>query len=294
MPCGRRRRRWDCRGTWSRPLTRHQQGSRDAAGLAALVQRSLPAVEAADRRGVPGRSRGNPAGPAHRDRTARPVRPPDHAEPVDGPRHPPTAGDLGTRPATVRQPGRHHRPAAAAAGRPRAVLPPRHRVDRYPRHRPLRRRNTMTATPALTTDLQRQVLLLEDDLRARVAADPDLEGRWKQEHQRAIEQGTHGGVLGRLARRPGHPGGGRVGADQRVHPLLRGQRAGRAGLDRGPGTPPPGSPRRPVGVLPRPPRGHRPRVAPVSDRLPRRACPRPRRWSTRTPRCTWSHRPVTR
>jgi hypothetical protein len=44
----------------------------------------------------------------------------------------------------------------------------------------------MTATPALTTDLQRQVLTLEDDLRARVAADSDLEGRWKQEHQRAL------------------------------------------------------------------------------------------------------------
>jgi hypothetical protein len=46
----------------------------------------------------------------------------------------------------------------------------------------------MTATPALTTDLQRQVLLLEDDLRARVAADADLEGRWKQEHQRALDK----------------------------------------------------------------------------------------------------------
>ena len=46
----------------------------------------------------------------------------------------------------------------------------------------------MTATPALTTDLQRQVLLLEDDLRARVAADAELEGRWKQEHQRARDK----------------------------------------------------------------------------------------------------------
>ncbi len=46
----------------------------------------------------------------------------------------------------------------------------------------------MTATSALTADLQRQVLLLEDDLRARVAADADLEGRWKQEHQRALEK----------------------------------------------------------------------------------------------------------
>ena len=44
----------------------------------------------------------------------------------------------------------------------------------------------MTATPALTTDLQRQVLLLEDDLRERIAADFKLEGRWKQEHQRAV------------------------------------------------------------------------------------------------------------
>ena len=46
----------------------------------------------------------------------------------------------------------------------------------------------MTATPALTTDLQRQVLILEDDLGRRVAADPELEGRWKQEHQRALEK----------------------------------------------------------------------------------------------------------
>lgn len=46
----------------------------------------------------------------------------------------------------------------------------------------------MTATPALTTDLQHQVLVLEDDLRKRVAADPELEDRWKQEHQRALEK----------------------------------------------------------------------------------------------------------
>ena len=46
----------------------------------------------------------------------------------------------------------------------------------------------MTATPALTTDLQRQVLLLEDDLRARVVANPKLEGDWKREHQRALDK----------------------------------------------------------------------------------------------------------
>jgi hypothetical protein len=46
----------------------------------------------------------------------------------------------------------------------------------------------VTATPALTTDLQRQVLLLEDDLRARLQADPEREASWKQEHQRALEK----------------------------------------------------------------------------------------------------------
>lgn len=46
----------------------------------------------------------------------------------------------------------------------------------------------MTATAALTSDLQRQVLLLEDDLRARLSADPEREGRWKQEHHQAVEK----------------------------------------------------------------------------------------------------------
>jgi hypothetical protein len=46
----------------------------------------------------------------------------------------------------------------------------------------------MTATPALTADLQRLVLILEDDLRDRVAADPELEGRWKQEHHKAVDK----------------------------------------------------------------------------------------------------------
>ena len=44
----------------------------------------------------------------------------------------------------------------------------------------------MTATPTLTTDLQRQVLILEEDLRKRVAADAELEASWKQEHHRAV------------------------------------------------------------------------------------------------------------
>src|SRR5262245_35610607 len=50
------------------------------------------------------------------------------------------------------------------------------------------RRFRMTATAALTTDLQRQVLKLEQDLQARLAADPELEGRWKREHQRAVQK----------------------------------------------------------------------------------------------------------
>ena len=44
----------------------------------------------------------------------------------------------------------------------------------------------MTATPALTADLQRQVLLLEDDLRERLAADPDREATWRSQHATAV------------------------------------------------------------------------------------------------------------
>lgn len=46
----------------------------------------------------------------------------------------------------------------------------------------------MTATAALTTDLQRQVLALETDLRDRLAADPEREGEWKREHHQAVEK----------------------------------------------------------------------------------------------------------
>ena len=46
----------------------------------------------------------------------------------------------------------------------------------------------MTATAALTTELQRQVLRLEDDLRDRLQADAEREGQWKQEHQRARDK----------------------------------------------------------------------------------------------------------
>ncbi len=47
----------------------------------------------------------------------------------------------------------------------------------------------MTATPALTTALQRQVLLLEDDLRARVDDLSEVRERWTAEHAEALKRG---------------------------------------------------------------------------------------------------------
>jgi hypothetical protein len=46
----------------------------------------------------------------------------------------------------------------------------------------------MTATPALTTDLQRQVRALEDDLRRRVDEDPALREEWQRTHRQATEK----------------------------------------------------------------------------------------------------------
>jgi hypothetical protein len=46
----------------------------------------------------------------------------------------------------------------------------------------------VTAAATLTTDLQQQVLILEDDLRERLQGDDEREGSWKQEHQRALEK----------------------------------------------------------------------------------------------------------
>lgn len=46
----------------------------------------------------------------------------------------------------------------------------------------------MTVTSALTADLQRQVLILEDDLRQRLEDDPQREADWKREHQRALDK----------------------------------------------------------------------------------------------------------
>jgi hypothetical protein len=46
----------------------------------------------------------------------------------------------------------------------------------------------MTATPALTTDLQKQVRALVDDLRTRVDENPELRGQWQEEHRRANEK----------------------------------------------------------------------------------------------------------
>lgn len=47
----------------------------------------------------------------------------------------------------------------------------------------------MSATTSLTSDLQRQVLLLEDDLRKRVEADSATRSEWVAEHDRALAVG---------------------------------------------------------------------------------------------------------
>ena len=65
-------------------------GSRDAAGLAVLVQRSLPAVDAAIDQASAGAPAGVPAAPAHRDRPAGPLRPPRPAR-ARAPTWPPAA-----------------------------------------------------------------------------------------------------------------------------------------------------------------------------------------------------------
>ena len=46
----------------------------------------------------------------------------------------------------------------------------------------------MTATEALTEDLKRQVLALEDDLRRRVNEDPALREEWQRTHRQATEK----------------------------------------------------------------------------------------------------------
>jgi hypothetical protein len=46
----------------------------------------------------------------------------------------------------------------------------------------------MTATPALTTDLQRQVRALEDDLRRRVDEDPAVREEWQRTHRQATSK----------------------------------------------------------------------------------------------------------
>ena len=152
----------------------------------------------------------------------------------------------------------------------------------------------MTATPALTTDLQRQVLLLEDDLRARVAADPELEGRWKQEHQRALDKERTAASW--VAWRDDRVTQAAVAwvltsvfirfceDNALVEPVwIAGPESRRQeALDAQ------------LAFFRDAPRGHRPRVAPGRDRPPRARCPRRRRWSTRIPRCSSSPRPATR
>ena len=161
-------------------------GSRDAAGLAALVQRSLPAVEDAITAALAGAPDGTrpvvltEIAPLARyghlamlsrwtDLAAR--RP--QAIWVIVPQLPGSIGAIiDKRPLPLAAPGQFFRLDAEW-------------IDARP---DTDRRTTVTATTALTAALQQQVLLLEDDLRARVAADPEVEGHWKQEYQRAFEK----------------------------------------------------------------------------------------------------------
>ena len=46
----------------------------------------------------------------------------------------------------------------------------------------------MTATEALTEDLKKQVIALEDDLRRRVDEDPALREEWQRTHRQATEK----------------------------------------------------------------------------------------------------------
>ena len=126
----------------------------------------------------------------------------------------------------------------------------------------------MTAGPELTAALKKVVLDLEDDLRARVQSQPDVRVAWESEHRAAVERERHRADLAAVARRPGHPGRGRLGPGHGVPPVLRGQPAARAGLDRRTARTPPGGPRRRAGLLPPQPRAHRPRVAAPGHRPP--------------------------
>ena len=163
-------------------------GTRDAEGLATLVKRSLPAVEAAITAAASRGAGRHPARTADRRRAARPVRPPEHPGAMGRPGDPPPAGRLGARPATRRDARRRHRPAAPAAGRTRPVHETRPRLDRRLRACPGTRRRTMTATEALTEDLKKQVIALEDDLRRRVDEDPGLREEWQRVHRQATDK----------------------------------------------------------------------------------------------------------
>ena len=156
-------------------------------------------------------------------------------------------------------------------------------MDDAARPRPTAGRSIVTATARADRRLQRQVRLLEDDLRARVE-NAARAGRRGSRSTRRRPTGAHGGVLVGLARRPRHPGRGRLGAHYRLRPVLRGQRASQAGLDRRAGR---SAGRRrwthssPTSARTR---AHRPRVARQAVDLPRARCRPRRRWSTRTPR----------
>ena len=86
---------------------------------------------------------------------------------------------------------------------------------------------------ALLADLQRQVRALEDDIREHASSLDDVDRRLREEHARGASHRPHRDDLWRVARHPGDPGRGGLGARHGVRALLRGQPPGRAGVDLG-------------------------------------------------------------
>ena len=89
--------------------------------------------------------------------------------------------------------------------------------------------------PQLTKDLRGQVTELERDLLARARDVPEFADRLQAEYDAARAAERTGGGVHRVARRPGDAGGRGLGARDGVRPLLRGQRADRAGVPGRPG-----------------------------------------------------------